>query len=692
MNYTKNILHSDFWLGADARTKGVDLDNDLVKAHRLGKQKRAIGNFVQILTGDSIPVEFHNTGDSYTDGKKVTISSDLESTNTDETVGIAMHEASHIKMTDFKLLPKLVRTPASFIPKKLQTLADTKKVTLTTLASVLKDLLNVVEDRRIDNYVYTTSPGYRSYYNSMYNKYFWSSTVSELLSGPKLRELDLNSYMARIINIINPSHDSSALPGLDKITDILDIQNIGRLKNTKDALAVAYDICEVILENIEIPQYDDQKSDDSGESDQSSDSNESGGESDSSSEQESGDDSDESENGSGSDSDEEGDESGESDSGSGSDSDEDGDQSDSNSNSDSGNPSQSENTYDSPSEMSDLSDMDKEILGKIQDFLDGNVEKEEISQEMADKLKTVDDNDVDVKEAGTSSFNKTDVIVYNKLTESVMALPEFEIGSKYEYGKDAVDAGVTLGKMLGRKLKIRTEERAIRYNRKNSGKLDKRMIASAGFGFESIFEQTYVEKFQNAVVHISIDGSSSMHGEKWNKAITNAVAIAKAADMVGNMDVSISVRATQRSSGYHIPMVAMVYDSKKDAFTKVLKYFPRLQSNGYTPEGLCFEAMSKMLTSADYTTDSYFINLSDGEPYYSGNGMSYQGRTANQHTRNEIKKLEKRGLKILSYFVGHSTYRDSNFIECYGEKNCAFIDVNNVNEISRTVNKMMLDK
>ena len=39
----------------------------------------------------------------------------------------------------------------------------------------LKNMLNYVEDRRIDYYVFSTSPGYKGYYHSMYDKYFHSS-------------------------------------------------------------------------------------------------------------------------------------------------------------------------------------------------------------------------------------------------------------------------------------------------------------------------------------------------------------------------------------------------------------------------------------------------------------------------------------------------------------------------------------
>ena len=43
----------------------------------LAHTQRNITNFIKILTGDEIPVEFTTTGDSMTDGKSITISSKI---------------------------------------------------------------------------------------------------------------------------------------------------------------------------------------------------------------------------------------------------------------------------------------------------------------------------------------------------------------------------------------------------------------------------------------------------------------------------------------------------------------------------------------------------------------------------------------------------------------------------------------
>lgn len=68
---------------------------------KLASAQRAIGNFVNIVTGKQIPVHFQNNDQSYTDGQSVTIGSKIEDNNFDATVGLALHEGSHIAFTDF---------------------------------------------------------------------------------------------------------------------------------------------------------------------------------------------------------------------------------------------------------------------------------------------------------------------------------------------------------------------------------------------------------------------------------------------------------------------------------------------------------------------------------------------------------------------------------------------------------------
>ena len=91
----------DEFLGIDTT---VQKGKDLVA---LAGYKRASSNFVNIVTEDNIPVVFNSNDESYTDGKKVVIGSNIDDKKFDVAVGLALHEGSHIKLSDFDLLRNL---------------------------------------------------------------------------------------------------------------------------------------------------------------------------------------------------------------------------------------------------------------------------------------------------------------------------------------------------------------------------------------------------------------------------------------------------------------------------------------------------------------------------------------------------------------------------------------------------------
>ena len=101
--------YSNFWF--DRQTSIVDdllADDTEVKVKpkkdhiQLAANQRAIGNFVRIVSGKNIPVKYMTRGDSYTDGKSVTIGANIKPETFDFTVGLALHEGSHIAYTDFE--------------------------------------------------------------------------------------------------------------------------------------------------------------------------------------------------------------------------------------------------------------------------------------------------------------------------------------------------------------------------------------------------------------------------------------------------------------------------------------------------------------------------------------------------------------------------------------------------------------
>jgi hypothetical protein len=270
---------------------------------------------------------------------------------------------------------------------------------------------------------------------------------------------------------------------------------------------------------------------------------------------------------------------------------------------------------------------------------------------------------------------------------------------------NAVNRGIQLGHLLGKRLKIRSEVNLTKYTRKSSGKIDRRILADIGFQNENIFYKVDVDKYNSAFIHISLDASGSMGGRKWINAITSVTAICKAASMIDNLRVSVSIRTTTMSSSHQLPYIAMVYDSNKDSFSKVRTMFPYLHPSGNTPEGLCFEAIMDLLDCKSHEQDYYFLNFSDGQPayHYCINGVDfyYDHEVGGAHTRRQVNDIRNKGYKVLSYFI-RQTSHVSSFYSCspddercfktmYGQ-DASFINVTNIISIAKTMNQMFLEK
>jgi len=262
-SYSSFWLDKSLFLDEDKYEVTSDVErrsNDIMK---LVSYKRAVSNFVNIVTGMPIRVTFDERGtDSYTNGKEVVISSKMDDGEFDPVVGLALHEGSHIKLTDFETLRKITRE--DFLPStidveylKEQFGLETQGSICVTIYDKLKDLLNVVEDRRIDNFIFTTAPGYRGYYEAMYDKYFNAKIIDKGLQSAEYRDETWDSYMFRIVNITNPNRDLDALNGLREIWNVLDLRNISRLKTSWDALEVAGKIFMIVQKSIDAAKQDE---------------------------------------------------------------------------------------------------------------------------------------------------------------------------------------------------------------------------------------------------------------------------------------------------------------------------------------------------------------------------------------------------------------------------------------------------
>ena len=168
---------SKYWMGSDITQKLED-DRGSNLTELAGFQ-RAIANFVRITTGKEIPVRFNTKDSSYTDGKSIVLSAKMDEKLFDCNVGLALHEGSHILLTDFKWTTCVLENREYEFNEKLRKVFEDAGYTnlyysayTTQFLAIFKDLLNVIEDRRIDFHVYNNAPGYRGYYLAMYSNYF----------------------------------------------------------------------------------------------------------------------------------------------------------------------------------------------------------------------------------------------------------------------------------------------------------------------------------------------------------------------------------------------------------------------------------------------------------------------------------------------------------------------------------------
>src|SRR5210317_357246 len=696
--------NSSYWLN-DWEDDDIVIDTMSVeekKSHdlyKLSASKRAISNFVNIVTNDQISVRFNTRGDSYTNGKSVVIGSNIvEPKDFDVAVGLALHEGSHIKLSDFNLLSDIY----NLIPQYVKDGAIKKGV--NNPIGIVKDIWNVVEDRRIDKYVFDSAPGYRDYYRKMYDKYFNDKLIDKALLSDEHTEESVESYMFRIINIHNKNTDLSVLKGLKEIYKVIGLGTISRLKTSKDSFDVALKVFQIILSNL--PSYEGESDSGQGEDNQSNEGSEGSGGS----------------NGSRDMNDDEFDQlsdylDGKVDSMSSDDSQQPtgggGMNVENMPNDVSGTPSDSNSNRTESDEKVKLTDRQKDLLKKkIQkqkDFMDGDIRKKTISKKDNQNLDAIDESGSEVTNVGNGMeqgwgrvTKGTQCIVVKKLTQSLLESEMFPMSSnnywnisedgpiKRYYEKEVAE-GVRIGTILGKKLQVRGEDRNTVFNRQKHGKIDRRMISSLGFGNENVFSYIETDSYKKANLHISIDASGSMQGEKWNKTLTNVVALCKAVDMIQNLSIQVSFRTTSNN----LPYIVLAYDSRTDKYSKVKKMFPTLNAGGTTPEGLCYEAIMKNFLSSTNDMDSYFLNISDGEPYFGNSSMYYSGETAFEHTRKMVKQMEGMGIKTLSYFVETWTREGDEpsygFKTMYG-KGAKLIDVTNVSQITKTMNQLFLQK
>lgn len=679
----KQQKHVSFWFDEDQYSRnfvpyggqmGAGTES-IVQSLKLAGFRRSCANFVHILTGDtSIKVIYNSEDKSYTDGRTVVISGDINAEKFDSTVGLALHEASHIKYTDFSIFPdvltdetewnkyitekhiKAARTIPGFAAWfdrvfERDSFRSSESPWFTDRAReamffIFKDLVNWIEDRRIDNLSFNAAPGYRPYYTSLYDRYWNSEEVDEMIAGKAYRTESVDSYVMRIINLLSPKNDSKALKHLQEIEEMIDVKNILRLKSTVEVSNLASQVFLKILQ-VSNRWSDSEKKQTDFKDGKSRQPKEVFGQSPTLSVFPSGDD------------------------------------------------------FESMMKKLGFSqdDIEKliEALKNQKDMINGEVAKAAITSDVSKSMETLQSSGTTIREAGDESLGgKVNVVVVNHIDMATVDSPDFRrMFRDSESNMETINRGFALGNTLGKKIQIRNEERSLKFTRQKGGRVERRLVSNLGFDSESIFSRVEIDKYSKCHVHISIDISGSMAGERYEKSLETATAIAKACTMVKNLECVISFRGT---SDHGSPVLLIGYDSRKDNLSHIRKFFPMIYPAGSTPESLCFQVMGDILPVAGRENQVLFVNISDGEPAWrgvssDGNVMiSYGDNNAVAHCRKMMHRISNfNGAAILGYFIGDGS-DFGTFTSMYGVDNSVHInETSNIFTIATSLNKKFLE-
>ena len=599
--------NSNFWLKYEPEGKFNLLE--------LANTQRAITNFVKILTEKEIKVDFqsNNDADSFTNGKRITISSTITMNTIDSVVGTALHEAAHCKYTNFKVLKHLKNT---LYTRKIESGHD-----------IIATLLNFVEDRRIDSLIYKTAPGYQGYYRSMYERYFYSKTVDKALKGPEYRDENWNSYLFRIINIFNKNTDLNALRCLPTIFKAIDLKNISRLKNTRDSLELAITLYGLLSAHFMLMTPEERKS-------------------------------------------------------------------------------QVQQNKQNSSNKAPSREETKKAFAKQEQFINGKIHKATSSKKELNQIEAI--NKSNIKEDQVSAIDKNGVKRTNRKVHVVDGITKSLVDSNL-YGifkhpdfacNNNINTGINLGKKLLHKLQITNEQVTLASKRLKSGKIDTKRIYAANFE-NDIFYKIDRANYKPISIHLSIDGSGSMQGEKWDQVLINTVALGYVSLYMQNIDLTISIRTTGKdpslsSQTAHIPLLILAFNSKKHTLSD-LKKLAYYKVSGLTPEGMCLNALNQYIPGSSYYLDSYLINMSDGFPTFESSGFAYKGKSAILDTSKAVSNIKKKNVKILSYFVETDVTSIKlnelidSFRTMYG-KSATFIDPKNIYQVTKTLNNLFLKR
>lgn len=706
-----NASESKFWMDS----LNIDLaSNPLPEFIYSTYLLKMTTNFVKLTCGRDIDVKFDSqisTGG--TDFKTIKLSANIE--NPDSTIGLALHEASHILHTSpgsltaainssincSSLLGEMLYTSEYIQVAKDRRLVEdanrthnAKYIQLSTdypktmgdhAASILYKILiqnsklmwNWLEDRRIDSKSTNSFKGYTSFYEALYKNYFFTDSgkkiinakidIDDIFNNSTADNLDsklssiVDFYLCKMFQFINP-YILKKVKHFDPLTSTLwklvNIQNYGKNIDTEVDVMLLFSsihdtIYDYLMAKLNAIPYNDTPSTKSKAPKSTKASKES--------------------------------------------------KSENKDNNDSSNlplgkadedtdsmvPSEDESeeesvTLDSENfdnekyvikeakeEIKEVLDPKKNYLNKVQGQLLEQINSSEV------KVDKKSDFNVKIKPYGLYIDNVT-VNRLDNLSHMFSNAFSFYISKVIT---DAITRGYTKGKLLAKKINFRNDVKNVTMNRLKSGNLTDRIISELPYN-SKVFSIKHQIKYKAAYIHLSIDGSGSMSGTETEVYSMTASIISAIKELKG-VDLKISFRS--ESNG--LPLTIIVYDSKKHTLNDFKTIAGRLSFNSNTPEGLCFHSLYKSIKEDAKGKTAFFINMSDGEP-----GTATFGTTQLvEYTKKYVSKMAADNINILSYFISRcDDEMNSSFIEMYGKSNCHIISPDNLAQIGITINNKLI--
>ncbi|NDV60137.1 hypothetical protein [Bacteroides sp. 519] len=623
---------SDYWLEDD--------DYELSNLYTLLKLQGAVTNFVKIISGRDIPVEFQY-GNEKSSLKRIIIPAKL--TNIDATVGVAIHETMALLYTKkwcmsrfIDLLNDNYLSEHTGYPELITSAARYKFKGI--IRGELELIFQMLEYWRLDDLAIQLSPGYKGYITTAYKEVLRpEDTLADIEVLFKIETNNHRHFHFKrralffvFFSLIQSSkHFSGSIKGYLpswitndvyylKLIQLVDINNLSRLKSTEDTVELSICIWEWInryaAETYQIDYLLFAVKDDDSPMD-----------------------------------------------------------------------AYTEKVFTRSEELAD----------SISRALAQENPKESISDEERKKLKLLSARNSSADYTTTYKGRKVKTVVIEHFTHNLLATKDLDfldVANTYETEKTIV-AGIRLGKQLARRIAFRNNSRSTHYTRLTKGNLDGRLLHTLAYGNEKIFCENRNESFPSMNFHISIDGSYSMGQSCFLQSIKNAVALAKVGQLTHNLDIVISFRYHTKVNNNNCPLLLIAYDSRVDNFSKITQLFKYLKAAGPTAEGLCYNAIASQIEKRRLPGEvSYFINLFDGMPtFLLDEDCVYEGQPAFDHTRIEVQRMRKKKIRVLSYFIVEKKWVTDNFknIEYMYGNDARKINMNDLSELARTINEMI---